>query len=67
MRQVRTWLALERNVLVLAGTVLQSLSLLRKAILALLRAQGWSNVADGLRYYGASVPRALKLIGALPT
>jgi len=43
-----------------------ALSILRKAIHALLRAQGWSNMADALRYYGASVPRALRLIGALP-
>ena len=49
------------------GKAPQSLSLLRKAILALLRARGWSNIADGLRYDGASVPRALELIGALPT
>jgi predicted transposase YbfD/YdcC len=49
------------------GQAPQALSLLRKAVLALLRAQGWTNVADGLRYYGASVNRALELIGALPT
>lgn len=49
------------------GKAPQSLSLLRKAVLALLRARGWSNIADGLRYYDASVHRALELIGALPT
>jgi predicted transposase YbfD/YdcC len=50
-----------------AGKAPQVLSILRKAVLALLRAQEWSNIADGLRYYGASVSRALELIGALPT
>jgi len=50
-----------------AGQAPQALSILRKAILALLHAQGWTNIADGLRYYGASVSRALELIGALPT
>lgn len=49
------------------GKAPQSLSLLRRAVLALLRARGWSNIADGLRYYNASVHRALELIGALPT
>ena len=49
------------------GQAPQALSVLRKAVLALLRAQGWTNIADGLRYYGASVRRALELIGALPT
>jgi len=49
------------------GQAPQALSVLRKAVLALLRAQGWTNIADGLRHYGASVRRALELIGALPT
>lgn len=48
------------------GEAPSALSILRKAIHALLRARGWSNMADALRYYGASVPRALRLIGALP-
>jgi hypothetical protein len=33
----------------------------------LLRWKGWTNIADALRYYGASVQRALALIGAAPT
>ncbi len=49
------------------GKAPQALSLFRKAVLALLRTQGWSNIADGLRYYGTSVSWALELIGALPT
>jgi predicted transposase YbfD/YdcC len=49
------------------GNAPQALSLLRKALLALLRTHGWSNVADAIRHYGASVHRALMLIGALPT
>ncbi len=49
------------------GKAPQALSILRKGVLCLLRAEGWSNIADGLRHYSASVQRALELIGALPT
>jgi predicted transposase YbfD/YdcC len=43
------------------------LAALRNAILNLLRHAGWANIADALRYYAASVGRALHLIGAIPT
>jgi predicted transposase YbfD/YdcC len=49
------------------GHMPQVLAALRNAILSLLRATGWRNVADAIRYYGASVRRSLSLIGALPT
>lgn len=39
---------------------------LRNALLILLRHHGWPNIAQALRHYGASVSRALELIGALP-
>ncbi len=48
------------------GKAPRALAALRNGILGLLRWKGWSNIADGLRYYGASVPRALELIGAAP-
>lgn len=48
------------------GNAPQALAALRNGVISLLRWEGWSNIADGLRYYGASVPRALKLIGAVP-
>jgi len=40
---------------------------LRNALLSLLRAQGWANIAAALRHYGAYTERALTLLGALPT
>jgi predicted transposase YbfD/YdcC len=48
------------------GNAPQALAALRNGVLSLLRWKGCSNIADGLRYYGASVPRALELIGAIP-
>lgn len=48
------------------GNTPQALAALRNAILNLLRKEGWLNIADALRYYGASVQRALNLIGAAP-
>jgi predicted transposase YbfD/YdcC len=49
------------------GSTPQALAALRNAVLSLLRAHGWTNVADALRHYGVGVERALTLIGALPT
>lgn len=48
------------------GTAPQALAILRNALLALLRHQGWTNLAQALRFQAASVTRALQLIGALP-
>jgi predicted transposase YbfD/YdcC len=48
------------------GNAPQALAALRNGVLNLLRWKGWSNIADGLRHYGASVPHALELIGAVP-
>jgi hypothetical protein len=39
------------------------LAALRNGLLALLRYQGWSNIAAALRHYGASPQKALLLIG----
>jgi predicted transposase YbfD/YdcC len=49
-----------------AGHAPQALAALRNALLSLLRAQGWTNIAAALRHYGAYVTRALRLLGALP-
>jgi hypothetical protein len=49
-----------------AGQAPQALAALRNALLSLLRAQGWTNIAAALRHYGAYVARALRLLGALP-
>ena len=48
------------------GSTPQALAALRNALLTLLRWRGWTNVADALRTYAASLAEALKLIGALP-
>lgn len=48
------------------GNTPHALAALRNALLTLLRSLGWTNIADALRHYGAQVPRALQLIGALP-
>ena len=49
------------------GHTPQALAALRNALLGLLRAHGWTSIADALRHYGASPQRALTLIGALPS
>ena len=48
------------------GSTPQALAAVRNAILPLLRCTGWTNIADALRTYAASLVDALKLIGALP-
>ncbi len=45
------------------GNTPRALATLRNALLNLFRARGWTNIADALRYYGASAERALTLIG----
>ena len=49
------------------GSTPQALASLRNVLIDLMRQHGWSNLADALRQYGASVARVLDLIGALPT
>jgi len=48
------------------GNTPHALAALRNGLIDLMRQHGWSNLADALRHYGASVPRVLALIGALP-
>ena len=45
------------------GNTAHALASLHNAILNLLRAAGWTRIADAVRLYGARVPRALVLIG----
>ncbi len=42
----------------------QALAALRNSLIDLMRAKGWTNIADAIRYYGASLSRSLDLIGA---
>jgi predicted transposase YbfD/YdcC len=49
------------------GSGPQVLAALRNVVLSLRRSQGWTNVADALRHYGASASRALHLITDPPT
>ena len=46
------------------GSTPQALASVRNALIDLMRQHGWTNLADALRHYGASVPRVLALIGA---
>ncbi len=48
------------------GHAPQTLAVLRNGLLAVLRHAGWTNIAEGLRHYGASVSQTLQLIGAVP-
>jgi len=47
------------------GGTAHTLAALRNALLALFRQQGWRYVPDALAHYGASVTRALALVGGL--
>ena len=44
----------------------QALAAMRNALISLLRQQGWTNIADALRYYHDHIHAALDLIGARP-
>ncbi len=44
------------------GNAPQVLAALRNAILNLIRKKGWTNIADGIRHYGAFAHRALALV-----
>lgn len=46
------------------GNAPQVLAALRNAILNLIRAKGWTNIADGIRHYAAFPHRALSLISS---
>lgn len=50
-----------------AGRAPQALAALRNGVLGLLRALGWTNIADALRHYAASAPRAIALLATPPT
>lgn len=49
------------------GTAPHALAALRNGLLSLLRALGWTNIADALRHYGAYPHRALGLLSTVPT
>lgn len=49
------------------GHAPEALASPRNLLLTVLRRHGWANIADALRHYGAYAPRALTLLGALPT
>ena len=46
------------------GHTAHALAALRNGLLNVLRHQGWHNIAEALRYYAASLPKTLALIGA---
>lgn len=46
-----------------SGNSAQALAALRNAILNVLRYQGWSSIPAAIRHYGASVQKALTLLG----
>lgn len=47
------------------GHAAHALATFRNTILSLFRWKRWDNIASAIRYYAASVPRSLELIGAL--
>jgi predicted transposase YbfD/YdcC len=48
------------------GAAPQALAALRNGLLNLLRALGWTNIADAVRHYGAYAHRALALLATPP-
>jgi hypothetical protein len=46
------------------GHTPQVLAALHNAVLNLIRSKGWTNIADGLRHYGALMHRAVALISS---
>lgn len=48
------------------GHTPEVLATFRNALIATLRAQGWTNIAAALRYYGSAVANAFALLGAIP-
>ncbi len=48
------------------GHTAHVLAALRNGLLSLLRALGWTNIADALRHYGADAHRALHRLATVP-
>jgi len=48
------------------GHAPQALAALRNGLLSLLRACGWTQIADATRHYGAYAPRAIQLLSSPP-
>lgn len=48
------------------GRAPQALAALRNGLLSLLRALGWTHIADALRHYGAYAARAIQVLSATP-
>ncbi len=48
------------------GTAPQALAALRNGVLSVLRAVGWTNIADAIRHYGAYAHRAIHLLTSTP-
>lgn len=48
------------------GAAPQALAAIRNSLISLLRHKGWTNIAEALRYCGASVDNALSLLGVVP-
>lgn len=48
------------------GNAPHALTVLRNALIALVRAAGWAYMPDALRHYGANLVRALRFVGAIP-
>jgi predicted transposase YbfD/YdcC len=48
------------------GAAPQALAAIRNSLITLLRHKGWTNIADALRHYGASVHSVLTLLDAVP-
>ena len=48
------------------GRTPQALAALRNGLLGLLRALGWTNIADAVRHYGAYAHRAIHLLATRP-
>lgn len=48
------------------GHAPQALAALRNGLLSLLRARGWSQIADATRHYGAFAHRAIQLLSTSP-
>lgn len=49
------------------GNAPQVLAALRNGLIDLWRSQGWTNLADAIRTYAASVAQTLSFIGAVPS
>jgi predicted transposase YbfD/YdcC len=49
------------------GNAPQALAALRNGVITALRYKGWCNIAEAMRHFGASVQRALILVGAITT